>query len=403
MSTRALSRSAEAAVTGLGDGERRLDALVRRFDPAVRREARRLLRQSPRMQDLAVVFPGALHVLAAEPGSMRTRCAERLVESGAQLRLVAATLGLPMWLRRLSPEAFRGPLPRLPDSEAFARRIATRLPRSRSAAAFWLAAIAFAGEACDEELAIWLAEQSLCASQAPDPADAARLLAVLAAYAWFSRTRGTECQRLIVVPWRPELAFDTALCAAKSWLNRIRLVCQLKTGRLSDPWLEAGTVGRYSFTPLLDASALLAEAHRMHNCTDQYADRLARERCRLFAVRMGGESVATLEIAAHPREIGMLTITQLKSRHNLPAATDVWQAAFTWLGTQSGLRRLPALAPGEQELDWREFDSLLAPYRKARGGAPWLPARATLKEFARLDADIAELAARAGVTSWLFT
>lgn len=142
----------------------------------------------------------------------------------------------------------------------------------------------------------------------------------------------------------------------------------------------------------------------MHNCADQYADRIARDRCRLFGVRRkGGVRVATMEIAQHPREQGFLEISQLKGRHNMPAPLEVWQAAHTWLGAQKGLRRAPPAVLPARALDNTCWTQLMAPYRDAKGGAPWLPAQITPSALSGLEADVADLARRAGVSSWLFT
>src|SRR5690606_3567297 len=160
------------------------------------------------------------------------------------------------------------------------------------------------------DFALWLAEQPLF----HDSGDPARLYPVLSAYAWYSGNLHTPAGGLIVVPWRPQLAFDTAVCAAKSWFNRMRLILLLEARALVDTWLERGSAMGYSFEPLVDATALLAEAQGMQNCADQYADRLVRDRCRLFSVRRGSTRIATLEIGPHSREAGVLAITQLKAR-----------------------------------------------------------------------------------------
>lgn len=376
------------------------ERLVSRFDPNARRELRRLIRSSPRFAELAEVFPAAAYALAIRHGDgQRRRQAARLVRSGAKLKAVAQALDLPWWLRRLPPSAFSGPLEIYPDGETFTRRIATRLPAERIDAAFWLATVTFANRACHEDFALWLAEQSICSDDArPD-----RLFPVLAAYAWFSGALLTEAHDLIVVPWRPEIAFDTALCAAKSWLNRLRLVMQLESGTISDTWLHPGEALGFSFIPIVEQSEILEEAQAMQNCADQYADRLAREKCRLFSVRRAGSRVATLEIGPHPRETGVLAITQLKARHNMPAPVDVWQAAHAWLSNQTGLKRLPPMVPPERPLNAIVWDQLMAPYRQRKCGAAWLPVIPTQVAFSRLDADMTDLARRAGVTSWLFT
>ena len=179
-----------------------IEALIRRFNADSRRSVRRLLYSSPRLADLASVFPGAIHALATRRGTAtRRRRALELVEEGAQLKEVARALDLPLWLRRLPPDAFAGPLPVLPASEMFARRIVNQLPSTTAESAFWLASVAFASNACNEYFALWLAGQPVFT----DPGEPERLFGVLAAYAWFSGADGTRAHSLIVVPWRPEI------------------------------------------------------------------------------------------------------------------------------------------------------------------------------------------------------
>lgn len=377
-----------------------LEAIVGRFPAPLRREVRRLIRQSPRMSDLVKVFPGVLYALASEAGTLQERRhAIELIEQGAPLKSVARAAGLPLWLRRLPPEAYTGSLASLPASESFARRIANRMPTSDGESGFWLSAISFATRACHEDFALWLAEQQVYS----DPGDAERLFAVLAAYAWFSGDVYARAHGLIVVPWRPEVAFDTALCAAKSWFNRTRLILQLGAGVISDTWLTPGTVNGFNIVPLTEARDILDEAHAMQNCADQYADRLVRDRCRLFSIRRGASRIATMEIGPHPREAGILSINQLKSRHNMPAPLDVWQAAHAWMSQQPVLKRLPTLSTPERPIDQALWRELLAGYRRQKGGADWLPETLTAANLAMIDADMSDLARRGGVSSWLFT
>ena len=377
-----------------------LEALVSRFNLPERREVRRLVRSSTRVADLAAVFPGAIYAIASRRGPAASRLhALSLVEQGAPLKAVARALDLPLWLKRLPPEAFAGRLGALPVSETFTRRVATRIPPSTHETAAWLETVAFATEACSEDFALWLAEQQLYA----ELSEPERSFAVLAAYAWYSGAPGTRAHQLIVVPWRPEIGFDTALCAAKSWLNRLRLVMQLDPGVITDSWLDGGKAMGLEFVPLIDQKEIIEESHAMQNCADQYADRLARDKCRLFSVRRSGSRIATLEIGPHPRETGVLAVTQLKARHNMPATLEVWQAAHAWLATQPRLKRLPPLLPPERPLKAETWDDLMAPYRQQKGGTPWLPAQATLASFNGLDVDLADLARRGGVSSWLFT
>lgn len=373
---------------------------VARFTYPARRDVRRLMRSSPRLADLAVVFPGAIFAIACRRTPLATRkAAIAQVEDGAALKTVAATLCLPLWLRRLPPEAFDRAIKPLPHGETFTRRIATRMPAHPAHSATWLDAVAFGARACSDDFALWLADQSIYA-EAGEPE---RMFGILASYAWHSRRPQTQAHHLIVVPWRPEIAFDTALCAAKSWFSRIRLTLQLSHGAVSDPWLSGGLVRGYTFVPLLDQAEILTEARAMQNCADQYADRLASDRCRLFSIRRHGDHIATLEVGPHTREAGMLTITQLKGRHNLAAPLDVWQAAYAWLAGQSNLRRLPPRNFPDRQFDNATWTDMMADYRNAMDGAPWLPEIATPLVFDELDNEMGDLARRAGVSSWLFT
>lgn len=387
--------------TGAADAS--TESAIRRFSPEIRRDIRKLVRSAPRAGDLASVFPGLLAAIASKRyGPERCREALRLIEAGAKLKFVARTLDVPMWMRRLPPDAFNyGLPPTLPHSERFGRRIAARLPTHFEDSALWLSSVLFAERAVGEDFAAWIAQQRIFIERGR----AEDMLAVLAAYAWFSSAKDSAAGKLIAVPWRQEIAFDTALCAAKSWLNRMRLVLQLAPGVITDPWLQAGVANGHSFEPLLDHRQILAEAQAMQNCADQYAERISRHRCRLFSVRRAGNRVATLEVAHHPRETSFLTIMQLKARHNMGAPTEVWQAAYAWMSAQSDLRAISPLLQINQQLafDQTAWRDLIAPYRDAKDGAPWLKTAADDAMFARFNADMADVARRAGVTSWLFT
>ncbi|WP_144083622.1 hypothetical protein [Hyphomicrobium nitrativorans] len=377
-----------------------LEGILARFQSSRRPAIRRLAQTSHRVADLAVTYPAALYALASRHGSPKRRAqALGLIEAGAQLRDVAAALDLPLWLRRLPPEAFTGKLGAFPRSDIFGRRIANHLPTGSEHSAFWLQSVLFGTRAADETFALWLAQQRVFL----DPGNPEELFGLIAAYAAISAGPPSRAKSLIVVPWRPEMALDTAVCAAKSWFNRMRLVIQLPDGALTDPWLAAGDARGYDFVPLLDESTILAEASAMQNCADQYADRLARDKCRLFSIRRRGVRIATLEIGPHPREAGVLAIAQLKARHNLPATAEVWQAAHTWLGTQKDLKRATIGARPDRPLDTDVWKRLLADYRSRKNGAPWLPEHASKETLTSVENGIGELARRAGITSWLFT
>ncbi len=376
------------------------EGYVGRFAYPVRREVRRLMRSSARLVDLAMVFPGAMYALASKrrPVGVR-RAAISLVEEGAPLKNVARTLDLPLWLRRLPPEAFQQPIDDLPAGETFTRRVATRLPGAPSHSAFWLQSVAFGAKACNEDFSLWLADQAVYA----EDGNPEQLFGMLAAYAWHSRATQTRAHTLIVVPWRPEIAFDTALCAAKSWLNRMRLVLQLGPGVLTDSWLAGG---RCAASPSC-------------RCSTAWRSWRKRAPCRTAPISMPSGSPTT---AAACSRCGASASTSPRwrsarirarpacwpSRSSRAATTwlhrlDVWQAAYAWLSSQSALRRLPPRIPPDRRLDDEAWGQLMAPYRRRTNGAPWLPQKATQAVFDTFNSEMADLARRGGVSSWLFT
>lgn len=379
---------------------RRAMLYVRRFAEPHRDAVRVQTAGNPRMMDLAVVFPAALVAIVSDfNGADASRKAIAQVEAGAALREVVRTLGLPMWLRRLPPEAFVKPLRHAPASEVFARRISTRTPASRTEAEGWLDSVIYGADTVSEDFAIWIARQPVHDGPAPEQP----LIRMLAAYAWFSGQPGHPAHGLIATRWRADLSLETAICAAKAWMNRLRLVLTLEREPLGDGWLRPGEARGYRFVPLLSADDVLEEARGMHNCVDQYGRRLAEDRCRLFGIRLpGGQRVATVEIGQHHRESGFLTINQLKGRHNLPASSTVWQATLAWLADQATIARLPVTVPASRAVDKSLWISLMAPYWRTMGSRVALPRVLTTPAFERLDAELGELARRGRISSWLF-
>lgn len=376
-----------------------LEAHLRRFDPQVRRKVRALVRQSSRVGDLVRVFPAAVHRLAQSELPQQDRTAAlNAIDRGVALKNVARLLDLPLWLRKLPPDAFRGDIPALPDSPYFTRQIASRLPRSRRASNLWVDATSFAARAGGDAFAIWVAERpELLTSDLP----AKDTLRVLAAYAAISSGGETPGDRLIGARWRPEMSTDSALCGAMTWFNRVRLMTLLKNRKL-DPWLSSGEARDHTFTALTTVEELLLEAQLMHNCVDQYASLLCTDRCRLFCAKHDGARVATVEIARHPKEPSVFTITQLKGPSNVPAPLPVWQAAYAWLAEQDRLTRVPSLYNTFPRGQIRVWNELFADYRKRFDGAPWWPATPTTQALSALDGELKLLARNANVISWLF-
>lgn len=373
---------------------------ILRFATAARPHIRKVVRTKPRTAELAQVFPGLLYALAMELCSPEQReLALQRIAEGAPLRAVAAAAGVPMWLRRLPPEAFSNDLAGLPSAEGFARKIAARLPVRAADASDWLETVRLAARAADEEFALWVARHRISGYRA----DRGERLTILAAYAWHSTNAWAPASDLVWSRWRPEMSPDTAICAAKSWFNRVQLCIGLDDAETAlDPWLQAGDMDGYEFHPLITAPDLLQEARAMNNCADQYGAALIENRCRLFSARYQGAHEATLEIAPHSREAGVLSIVQLKGRNNAPATEAVWRASLRWLAMQPRLLQSPARMRRSPTHSTSMWERLMGPYRADRCGAPWLPAAPTEDCVRRLEAGLHLLARDAGIRSWLF-
>src|SRR3954466_6545395 len=90
--------------------ERRL----RRYYAPVNAQVRALAGRHSRLADLAVSFPALLFALAVPRVRFDPGLAVARVIAGASLADVASEVRLPLWLRKLPPEAFVRPIPLLP-------------------------------------------------------------------------------------------------------------------------------------------------------------------------------------------------------------------------------------------------------------------------------------------------
>ena len=347
--------------------ERRLSRFHLRCQGAVRGLAAR----HARIADLAVSFPALLFALAVpRPGLDVAPALARVIE-GRPLAEAARAADLPMWLRRLPPEAFVRPIARLPDGELFRRQIANHLPRSPKLAPTWLQVVADVAELAHEQAAIWIARELI--RHPPKRVNAARLR-LIGLWAWFSCHPATFGHELIDKPWTPDMRVDAVLEGANSWRTMIELHLDLGRDPIADMWLQAGRVSGYDFRPLDSIAAITEEADAMRNCLRTYGYSLAHNVARLWSVRRDGERIATLRIATANRD-PLPRIVELKGAGNTQVPRELWWAARQWLHTHDLLqidmgRRRHDTAP----LDRATWLALWRPYWLAKRRIPmWLP------------------------------
>ncbi len=309
-------------------GERAAE--LARFRSPYRERIAELICCSPEAIDLIDTFPALLFALVSGRGHKSARAkAFATVLNGGSAKTAARHLGLPLWLRKLPPEAFAGPISHLPDEPGFNAMIANWLPKSRRQSSDWLVQIGWAVEACSPAYALWSARHYGATAAFRRRA----LFRRMAAWAWFSSRPETAAHRLMVRSWTPKMGMRRAIVEMERWENRMELACVLGDG-IEAPWLEEGRVDNFDFVALRTVEDFIAESDFMSNCLDQYAARLATGLVRVFAVRSAGVSLANVEIGPISSEEQRPAVIQIKAARNRPASARIERAVAAWLGGQ---------------------------------------------------------------------
>jgi hypothetical protein len=347
-----------------------LERQLRRFHPRFQGAVRLLAMRQARIWDLAASFPALLFALAVPRTGFDPVPALARVIAGLALADVAAAAGVPMWLRKLPPEAFARPIAELPDGELFRRQIANHLPPSRKLAPTWLRVVTDVAEFAHEPASVWIARELVREPRRVKP-DRLRLIGL---WAWFSGQPATFGHALIDKPWTPDIRMGPAIAAADAWLELVELHLSLGPRPIAEMWLKPGRVDGYDFLPLDSTAAVAEEAAAMRNCLRTYGGNLAHDYARLWSVRRDGERVATLKVAFW-RGDPLLNIAELKGPGNIIAPRELWWAARRWLHSHD----LPQIEAERRKWDTVKLDratwiSLWRPYWLAKRHIPdWLP------------------------------
>ena len=347
-----------------------LERRLRRYHPRFQGAVRALAMRHSRVADLAASFPALLFALAVpRPGFDPAPVLARVID-GVSLAEAAAAAELPLWLRKLPPEAFVRPIGRLPDGELFRRQIANYLPRSPKLAPTWLQIVADVAELAHEPAAVWIARELAREPQRVNPAR----VRIISLWAWFSGQQTTFGHGLIRKRWTPDMRISAALEAADDWRTTLELHLNLGSEPINDVWLQAGRVAGYDFLPLNSISTITEEADAMRNCVRTYGYRLVYNRLRLWSVRRNGERVATLSVGCRSRD-PLPGIIELEAAGNTAVSRELWWVARQWLHMHdlsriNIVRRNWDTAP----LDRTTWLSLWRPYWLAKRRIPeWLP------------------------------
>jgi hypothetical protein len=342
-----------------------------RYHKDFRGQVQALARRHPRLADLAASFPALLFALAAPRRGFQPEAVIARATEGAPLRTLAELAAVPLWLRKLPPEAFTRPLPALPDDDVFRREVANFLPHSLRIASPWMETVANAAEYGNEQIAIWIAREAGQGGK-PIPPNELRLVCL---WAWYCGQPGTTGHALCATSWQPGMRFGSAREAAGKWQSRVELHLNLGDDPVDDMWLEPGSVAGYDFAPLRSAADILDEARAMANCLATFGYAVATGRVRLWSMSRGGERVATVQVGMNHNE-PLLHIQQLRRAKNAKCSHEEWWAARQWLQThdlpQAALRRV--LKNDATTLRRSLWVALWRPYWLAKRRIPdWLP------------------------------
>ncbi|WP_445217681.1 hypothetical protein ACKWRH_37725 [Bradyrhizobium sp. Pa8] len=355
-----------------------LERRLRRYHPRFQGAIRALVARHPRIADLAASFPALLFALAVPQARLDPARAIACVIDGATLAQVAALADLPLWLRKLPPEAFVRPIPRLPQGELFRRQIANHLPRSPKLAPTWLQLVAGVAELAHEPMAAWIARELVRESQRVRTAR----LRMICLWAWFSSEPATLGHDLIEKPWTPDMRIDAVRSAAEDWRAVVALHINLGRLPIADMWLRPGRMAGYEFVPLDSIAAITDEAKVMRNCLNTYGQNLMHNRSRVWSVRKDGDRVATLRIARRYRD-PLPNIVELKGPGNVEVSHELWWAARQWLHKHD-LSQIDMAERrwGTMPLDRGSWVSLWRPYwlakRRIPDRLPMTPSREAL-------------------------
>jgi hypothetical protein len=372
------AHAARAPARGFADAAARADTIERalsRFRPEVTARVRSTAARHPWIADLAVSFPALLFALAF-PRKPNDGIA--LATLGAPLAAVAKEAAVPLWLRDFPARAFLTPIPVLPDTHEFRRRIGNHPPRRWTAAPHWLDSVSLAATWSTGAVALWFAREA--------PLHVGRrrfsyrktrdLRRLVALWAWFSEHPDTLAGSLIKTRWNAEMKWKNATNPAYHWSDNVATRVAMGGREIDDVWAEPGDMDGYTFVPLRSASELAEESAAMENCVRTYGGDVADNYRRVWSMRRDGERVATLELSMAFPSAPYPHISELSARGNKPAPPEVWLAARRWLHANDKPGADPkrfevSLTERRDRAAWR---AMWRPYWLAKRRIPsWLP------------------------------
>lgn len=323
-----------------------------------------LTRRHSRLADLAFSFPALLFALAVPRPRFDPEPVIERVIAGAPLSELAAAADLPMWTRKLGPEAFQRPIPALPDGDMFRRQIANHLPQDPRHASAWLDRLAETYLWGSEAIAVWFA------ARAPSGHinEARHAWQRICLWAWHCEHPEAPASAYLTARWTPAMSLDQADGWAYDWARSVSVHLYLGPEPLTDMWAEPVTVDGYAFEPVTSALDLCRHAREMQNCARRYGEQVGANGSRIWLMKQDGKAIAMLELAVRG---GYPMLTQVHGWNNNRVTQEQWTAAYRWWREYAP--QTP-LAPGLRRRQQPIWIATWRPYWLAKGRIPrWLP------------------------------
>jgi hypothetical protein len=322
---------------------------LRRFAWRHRTAIEKLAHRDGRLADLALSFPALLFALAVPRRRFDPEPAIEQIIAGAPLAELAATAKVPMWARKLMPEAFLRPLPALPDRELFRRQIPNHLPRSPKVAHRWLEIVANVAFWGHDDLAVWFARRM-------ETGDGKWSMnwRPLSLWAWHSAQSDGPAVCFVTRHWTPDMSARQACAAASDWWASVRTSLYLGDDIVGDVWAEPATVNGYTFEPVRTALELIDHARAMNNCARTYDQIIKENAGRIWMVFKNGERVAMLSLGP-VRGNPYPTLRQMSGPFNAKVGPEVWLAANNWVRAHCALELPYRVHSGIPPENWRHM------------------------------------------------
>jgi PcfJ-like protein len=361
--------------------------VARRFPPKIRYGVYRAIAASPRMLQLANIFPALVADISETHtrGSSRPKSerlaeqseARQLVERGARLNVVAEFAKVPLALRKCRPGATDlalglNALVRGEDLD-LSQLIHAHIPSTTQGQRRWFRAI---NEALRRggPYVEWVARHALelgttrgqTEAAVSDIGDFVRAGYIAQTPRHVIRAMGVrvdaEGAKFVTRPFSPEMTADTVRNLSAAWHEAVALDKSDSREPLPAPWRDAETVGGLTIAPLATAAEIAAEGRAMHHCARTLIPKVAAGNAYLFSVRQGDKRVATIEVE-RTRD-GRVAITQMRGLCNAILDKTLQTALRKWAGQQAKWRPKSEVPPPERA-------PVAGPWRAARAVAPW--------------------------------